>query len=185
MRAADDADFSNFVAASSRRLLRTAYLITDDLAEAEALLQIALAQAYRRWPSIRRKDVPAAHVRRMLVRAVIGAGRRPDFPAVAPTAAVPPAEGQLPDPRSDRLPSRAALLSCIRKLPVAQRAVLVLRYFDDLTEADTARALGCAIGAVRSEHATAIMRLCELVPGDADDASDTQLGEEHEHEARR
>ncbi len=53
MRAADDADFSSFVAASSRRLLRGAYLITGDLAEAEDLLQTALERAYRRWPSIR------------------------------------------------------------------------------------------------------------------------------------
>jgi len=60
MRAADDADFSNFVAASSGRLLRSAYLITGHLAEAEDLLQTALERAYRRWPSIRQKDVPEA-----------------------------------------------------------------------------------------------------------------------------
>ena len=58
MRAADDADLSLFVEASSRRLLRSAYLMTGELAEAEDLLQTALERAYRRWPVIRRKDVP-------------------------------------------------------------------------------------------------------------------------------
>jgi RNA polymerase sigma-70 factor (sigma-E family) len=165
MRPADDADFSAFVAASARRLLRGAYLITGDLAEAEDLLQSALERAYRRWPSIRQKDVPEAYVRKIIVTAAIDAGRRRKF------ASAPLDEEQLPglpDAAVERLPARAALLSCVRELPTGQRAVLVLRYFYDLTEAETARVLGCSVGTVKSQHARAMARLRELVPRQPD-----------------
>jgi len=165
MRAADDADFSSFVAASSRRLLRGAYLITGDLAEAEDLLQTALERAYRRWPSIRQKDVPEAYVRKIIVTTAINAGRRRKF------TSAPLDERQLPglaDQAMESLPGRAALLSCVRELPAGQRAVLVLRYFDDLTEAETARILGCSVGTVKSQHARAMARLRELVADQPD-----------------
>jgi RNA polymerase sigma-70 factor (sigma-E family) len=165
MRPADDADFSVFVAASGRRLLRSAYLITGDLAEAEDLLQSALERAYRRWPSIRRKDVPEAYVRKIIATAAVDTGRRRKF------AWAPLDEQQLPgvpDAAVESLPGRAALLSCVRELPPGQRAVLVLRYFDDLTEAETARVLGCTVGTVKSQHARAMARLRELVPHQPD-----------------
>jgi RNA polymerase sigma-70 factor (sigma-E family) len=162
MRPADDADFSVFVAASSRRLLRSAYLITGDLTEAEDLLQTALERAYRQWPSIRRKDLPEAYVRRILVTTAINGQRRRKL------SRTPLDEELLPgrlDPAVEAVPGRAALLACVRELPAGQRAVLVLRYFDDLTEAETARALGCSVGTVKSQHARALARLRELVPG--------------------
>jgi RNA polymerase sigma-70 factor (sigma-E family) len=165
MRPADDVDFSAFVEASARRLLRGAYLITGDLAEAEDLLQSALERAYRRWPSIRQKDVPEAYVRKIIVTAAIDAGRRRKL------ASTPLDEDQLPglpDAAVESLPARAALLSCVRSLPPGQRAVLVLRYFDDLTEAETARVLGCSVGTVKSQHARAMARLRQLVPQQPD-----------------
>jgi DNA-directed RNA polymerase specialized sigma24 family protein len=112
MRATDDADFSSFVAASSRRLLRGAYLITGDLAEAEDLLQTALERAYRRWPSIRRKEVPEAYVRKIVVTTAINAGRRRKF------MSTPLDEQQLPglsDQAMESLPGRAALLGCVTR----------------------------------------------------------------------
>ncbi len=160
MRADDDADFAAFVAASARRLLRSAYLITGDRTEAEDLLQTALERAYRRWPSIRQKDVPEAYVRKIIVTAAVDTARRRTL------RRAPLDEEQLPglpDPAVEGIPGRAALLSCVRELPAGQRAVLVLRYFDDLTEADTARALGCSIGTVKSQHARAMARLRDLV----------------------
>lgn len=165
MRAADDADFSSFVAASSRRLLRGAYLITGDLAEAEDLLQTALERAYRRWPSIRRKDVPEAYVRKILVTTAVDIARRRRL------GSAPLDEARLPgvlDAAVEGMPVRAALLGCVRELPVGQRAVLVLRYFDDLTEAETARVLGCTVGTVKSQHARAMARLRELVADQPD-----------------
>jgi RNA polymerase sigma-70 factor (sigma-E family) len=165
MRAADDADFSLFVEASSRRLLRSAYLMTGELAEAEDLLQTALERAYRRWPAIRRKDVPEAYVRRILVTTAINGRRRRQLSSSPLDEALLP--GRL-DPAVEGLPGRAALLACVRELPAGQRAVLVLRYFDDLTEAETARVLGCSIGTVKSQHARALARLRELIRGQLD-----------------
>jgi RNA polymerase sigma-70 factor (sigma-E family) len=165
MRAADDADFSAFVAASSRRLLRSAYLITGQLAEAEDLLQTALERAYRRWPSIRQKDVPEAYVRKMIVTSAIDAGRQRRF------SSAPLEEAYLegwPDAQVEGLAARYALLASVRELPAGQRAVLVLRYFDDLTEAETARVLGCTVGTVKSQHARAMARLRQLVPQQPD-----------------
>jgi RNA polymerase sigma-70 factor (sigma-E family) len=165
MRAADDADFTTFVGASSRRLLRSAYLITGDLAEAEDLLQTALERAYQRWHWIQQKDTPEAYVRRILFTSAVNAARRPKL------RSAPLREEQMPgllDPAVENVPGRAALLNCVRELPAGQRAVLVLRYFDDLTEAETARALGCSVGTVKSQHARAIARLRELVPRQQD-----------------
>jgi len=161
MRPVDEADFTAFVAGSSRRLLRGAYLITGDLDEAQDLLQTALERAYRRWPSVRRSEVPEAYVRRILVNLATDRWRVRRVKTVA-------LDEDLLPPREDRevegVPARSALLACVRQLPVGQRAVLVLRYFDDLTEAETARVLGCSVGNVKSQHARAMARLRELVP---------------------
>jgi RNA polymerase sigma-70 factor (sigma-E family) len=163
MRASDEDDFTAFVDASSRRLLRSAFLITGDITDAEDLLQTTLEKAYRRWPSIRRTDIPEAYVRKMLVTAAVD-GRRKRRVRSAPldAEALP---GQL-DPSVEGLAGRTALLACVRELPAGQRAVLVLRYFDDLTEAETARELGCSIGTVKSQHARAMARLRDLVGND-------------------
>lgn len=165
MRAADDADFTAFVAASSRRLLRGAYLITGDLAEAEDLLQTALERAYRRWPSIRRTEVPEAYVRKIVVTSAINGARRRKVSCSPLDGAEPPG---VPDREVEGTASRLALLALVRQLPAGQRAVLVLRYFDDLTEAETARLLGCTVGTVKSQHARAMARLRELVTGQPD-----------------
>ena len=183
MRAADDADFSNFVAASSRQLLRTAYLIADDLTVAEGLLQAVLDRACQRWPSVRRKNGAQAYVHKLLVRAAVEAGRQHGPHGAPPAADRLP---DVPDPGLGGLQRRAALLSCVRQLPADQRAVLVLRYFDGLTEPAAAQALGCSVRTVRSRHARAMARLNELVPGRTDGANaDSRTGGEHEREARR
>jgi RNA polymerase sigma-70 factor (sigma-E family) len=163
MRVADDKDFTAFVDASSRRLLRSAYLITGDFAEAEDLLQTALEKAYRRWPRIRRTDVPEAYVRRILATTAIDAARRHQFTTAPLSAESLP--GRL-DPAVESVAGRSVLLAHVRRLPASQRAVLVLRYFDDLTEAETARVLGCTVGTVKSHHARAMARLRDLVDND-------------------
>ncbi|HEY2507610.1 MAG TPA: SigE family RNA polymerase sigma factor [Streptosporangiaceae bacterium] len=165
MRAGDDAEFSAFVAASARRLLRGAYLITGDLAEAEDLLQTALERAYRRWSSIRWRAAREAYVRKIIVTAAVDAARRHRAPSTPLDEELLPGQ---PDVALERIPGRAALLQLVRELPAGQRAVLVLRYFDDLTEVETARALGCSVGTVKSQHARAMARLRELVPDEAD-----------------
>jgi RNA polymerase sigma-70 factor (sigma-E family) len=160
--ASDEDDFTDFVAASSRRLLRTAYLLTGDEQAAQDLLQTALERTYRRWGRVRRSDLPEAYVRRMIVNAATDAwriGHRRQL--------VEFDEAQFPEPQDaavDGMLSREALLACVRELPAGQRAVLVLRYFDDLTEAETARILGCSVGTVKSQHARAIARLRQRLP---------------------
>jgi RNA polymerase sigma-70 factor (sigma-E family) len=162
MRRDDDADFTVFVAASSRRLLRTAFLITGDSDSAQDLLQTALERTYLRWGHIRRRELPEAYVRRVMVNAAIDSWR-----ATRALRTVRLDESQLPalaDPTLDGVAARDALLACVRELPVRQRAVLVLRYFDDLSETETARVLGCSVGTVKSQHARALARLRELLP---------------------
>ena len=161
MRPVDEADFTAFVAGSSRRLLRGAYLITGDLDEAQDLLQAALERAYRRWPAVRRSEVPEAYVRRILVNLAVDRWRVRRVKTVALDEDLLPG---LEDREVEGVPARSALLACVRQLPVGQRAVLVLRYFNDLTEAETARVLGCSVGNVKSQHARAMARLRELVP---------------------
>jgi RNA polymerase sigma-70 factor (sigma-E family) len=159
MRSAADTDFAAFVAASSRRLLRTAYLITGDLDAAEDLLQTALERTYRRWTA---REPPEAYVHRVLVNAATDAWRRQHR-----LKTVELVDSEIParaDASLEGLPVREALLACVRQLPVGQRAILVLRYFDDLTEGDTARVLGCSVGTVKSQHARAMARLRQLLP---------------------
>jgi RNA polymerase sigma-70 factor (sigma-E family) len=165
VRAADDAEFTAFVGAASRRLLRSAYLITGDLAEAEDLLQTALERAYRRWHWVRQKDLPEAYVRRILFTSAVDAARGRKLSSGPLVEELLPGE---PDPAIEGVSGRAALLNCVRALPGGQRAVLVLRYFDDLTEAETARTLGCSVGTVKSQHARAMARLRELIPQQQD-----------------
>ena len=162
MRSADVEDFSLFVAASSRRLLRSAYLLTGDLGAAEDLVQLALEKAYRRWPRIQRAEAPEAYVHRIMTNAATDGWRRSrrfKFVVLDEARLLPELDVDL-----ERLPTRDLLLAAVRQLPVGQRAVLVLRYFDDLTEAETARVLGCSVGTVKSQHARAMARLRALLP---------------------
>ena len=102
--------------------------------------------------------MPEACVRKIIVTAAIDAGRRRTLRRAPLDEDQLPA---LPDPAVEGIAGRAALLSCVRELPAGQRAILVLRYFDDLTE--TARVLGCSVGTVKSQHARAMARLRTLV----------------------
>lgn len=161
MRRELDAEFTMFVAASSRRLLRSAYLISGDMAAAEDLLQTALERAYRRWSLVRQREVPEAYVHRIMVNSAtdLWRRRRRIRRAELDESALP----ARPDPAIEGVPERDDLLACVRELPVGQRAVLVLRYFDDLTEAETAGVLGCSVGTVKSQHARAMARLRQLL----------------------
>ncbi len=161
MGQARDEEFAAFVAAASRRLLRSAYLITGDPDAAQDLLQTALERTYRRWEHLRRHDDAAAYVRRVLVTAATDAWRRRS--RAGPLPLDQSAVLGAPDAAIDAVAARDELLACVRVLPAGQRAVLVLRYLGDLTEAETARVLGCSVGTVKSQHARAIARLRQLL----------------------
>jgi RNA polymerase sigma-70 factor (sigma-E family) len=149
--------FAEFVRAHSSRLQRTAWLLTGDWALAEDLVQTALAATWLHWHTLTRPDAPQLYVRRVMIttflrwqrrrwRAEITSDLADERPALAADAYT----------RSDL---RQSLQRALAALPPRQRAVLTLRYFVDLSEADTADALRCSVGAVKSHTAKAIANL--------------------------
>jgi RNA polymerase sigma-70 factor (sigma-E family) len=157
------ADFEEFVVARRDALLRTAYLLTGDHHDAEDLVQSALVKVVPKWGRI--KDRPESYVRQVLARESVSRWRGRRWREVT-TDAVP--EGTHHD-SADRI----ALLEDLRKLSPRQRAVLVLRYFDDLTEADTAKALGISVGTVKSHVRDALTRLRNQQSGEEQSAATT------------
>jgi RNA polymerase sigma-70 factor (ECF subfamily) len=148
VRGADEEEFRRFVAARSRALLRTAYLLTGSQAGAEDLLQTALGKTYRVWSRLESPAAYEAYVRTTLVRTAANwwRRRRRDAELLAALGATAVASST-DDPLEDRDEMWRQLLL----LPVRQRAVLVLRYYEGLSEAEIARMLGCATGTVKSQ----------------------------------
>ena len=142
--------FEEYVAARRSALLRTAYLLTGHREDAEDLVQVALVKAVPHWARI--AGDPEPYVRKILARESISRWRRRRWREVH-TDAVP--EGAVEGPGDDRLVLRAALAG----LAPRQRAVIVLRYYEDLTEAETARVLGISVGTVKSQARDALARL--------------------------
>ncbi|MEQ6899796.1 SigE family RNA polymerase sigma factor [Nocardioides sp. YIM 152588] len=147
-------DFESFVAARSQALLRTAYLLTRDHALAEDLLQTALSKAWFSWHRI--ETHPEPYVRRILVTTYASwRGRR--WNGERPTEVLPET--------ADRADGAAAvvdrhdLAGALARLPRRQRAVVVLRFFEDLSVAETADALGCSTGTVKSQLHKALAHL--------------------------
>ncbi len=149
----DDAAFRDFVIRQRTRLLRTAYLLTGHRHDAEDLVQTALIKAVPHWHRI--SGDPEAYVRRILVRENISRWRGRRWREVV---VEDPGEVGLHD---EDVTGRIALHRALAQLPPRQRAVLVLRYFDDLSEAETARAIGCSVGTVKSTTSRALARLRE------------------------
>jgi RNA polymerase sigma-70 factor (sigma-E family) len=153
-----EVSFEEFVYARSGSLLRTALLLTgQNRAEAEDLLQLALERAYRHWPRVCRSGEPERYVRGILANASADRWRRLARRAERPLPAAG-ADPALPD-HSAAVADRDYLLRALAALPPRQRAVLVLRYFDDLSEAETADMLGCSLGTVKSQAARGLARL--------------------------
>ena len=147
---ADEAGFDVFVATRTQALLRTAYLLVQDERLAEDLLQTALTKAWFAWRRI--EGEPEAYVRRILVTTSASWWRR-KWTRETPTADLP-----------ERVSSEAShdwqdLWDAIGNLPGRQRAVVVLRYLEDRSEAETARLLDCSIGTVKSQCAKALAKL--------------------------
>jgi RNA polymerase sigma-70 factor (sigma-E family) len=143
--------FAAYVAGRRRALLRAAWLLTGDWHLAEDLVQTSLAKTYLAW---QRMDSPDAYVRRVMVTTYVTWWRR-RWHGEQPTADLP--ETAMP-PGAD-YGVRQQVYAVLRELPRRQRAVVVLRYFEDLTETETAAALGCSVGTVKSQNARAMARL--------------------------
>ncbi len=153
---ADGDDFAKFVDQRQRALLRSAWLLTGDWALAEDLVQTALARTWLRWARVRRRDDPEIYVRRVLVSTWVNWSRR-KWRGERPREELP--DGPAPGDLAAEAVARVAVRGALGALTDRQRAVLVLRVFDDLTEAQTAQILGCAIGTVKSTMSQALARL--------------------------
>ncbi|GAB3945389.1 SigE family RNA polymerase sigma factor [Kribbella albertanoniae] len=142
--------FDAFVAARSGRLLRTAYLLTHDHALAEDLVQTALAKAWFAWNRIE-GDNPEPYVRKIMVNTYASWWRR-RWTHEIPSDELPESSAAGPEYQGD-------LWEALQRLPRRQRAVIVLRYYEDLTEAETARLLGTSVGTVKSQASKAVAKL--------------------------
>jgi len=148
------ADFEEFVVARRHALLRTAYLICGDRDLAEDLFQNAMARLLVHWPRVS-GGAPEAYARRILVNSTINWRQRLRAREVS-VAAVPDSAGA---DFTVAHAERDEMWQALARLPRRQRAVLVLRYYEDLTESQTAALLGCSLGTVKSQHSKALASL--------------------------
>ena len=156
-------EFEQFVAEVSDPLLRSAYLMVWDLPEAEDLVQEALERVARLWPRVRSMRHPRAYARTVLVHLVIDGTTRRARRRAELGAAREDETGDRQDlasgDRTDQVDDHVGLTRALARLPLRQRAVLVLRFWDDLTEAEVARVLGMPVGTVKSATSRALAAL--------------------------
>jgi RNA polymerase sigma-70 factor (ECF subfamily) len=173
---ARDAAFTAFVRNSSQSLARTAFFLTGDRHLAEDLVQTALAQTYVHWHRVRDVEQVEAYARRVLVNANAAWWRRRSAAEVpvdtTPDVAI--ADG------TAAFAEREPLVRALRELPARQRAALVLRYFEDRSERETAEIMGCTTGSVKRHTSRGLDRLRALLgetagaalrPGDVGEAT--------------
>jgi RNA polymerase sigma-70 factor (sigma-E family) len=153
----DTSAFCEFVEARSHALLRTAYLMVGDHQLAQDLLQEALIKTLIAWPRLRDPAKVDAYARRTVVTTAITWRRRRSFHE-RPVEFLPETSG--PD-QMNVLAIHEVLIGHLRGLPPRQRAAIVLRYYEDLTEAQTAEIMGCSVGAVKSHVSIGLGRLRE------------------------
>lgn len=151
-----EADFAAFFAATWPRLFRTTYGVTGDRHLTEDALQSAFARAWRSWARVSAADDRLAYVRRMAINEALNRLRRASTRREGVVASVPDA-GQ-PDGSAVVL-DREATWQAVLALPPRQRAVVVLRYYEDLTEREIADVLGCRPGTVKSQASAALATL--------------------------
>jgi RNA polymerase sigma-70 factor (sigma-E family) len=148
----EPAGFHDFVVVRQRALLRTAWLLTNDQHLAEDLVQAALERVWPRWERIVGDGDPYGYVRKVLVNTYASWWRR-KWHGEHPT-------GELPERSVDGAAGEPTdLWAAMARLPRRQRAVVVLRYFEDLTEAQAAEVLGCSVGTVKSQTSKALAKL--------------------------
>ena len=148
--------FRDYVAARQRALLRTARMLTGDEQLAEDLVQTTLERVWPHWQRVTRDRDPDAYVRRVMVNTYSSWWRR-KWRGEQPTSDLP--EITTPDDDFARADLTDALRRLLPTLTPRQRAVLVLRYYEDLTETATAEVLGCSVGTVKSQTSKALARL--------------------------
>jgi len=157
----DEAAFADYVTAQSRRLRDFAYLLCGDWHAAEDAVQTALARLFVAWRNVRDRSDLNPYVRRIIVHLIVDRSRRAWFRREA-SWAHPPEATLVRDP-ADATSERMAVLAALAKVPPRQRAVLVLRYWEDQSVPETAEALRCSEGTVKSQAARGLQTLRELL----------------------
>jgi len=175
--------FREYVAARRQGLLATAYVLTGSQHGAEDLVQATLVKVWPRWNRVAEDGDPDAYVRKALLNTFLSWRRRDgrEIPSDDIASLPPPRAGLGPDSDSDSgsgsvsgaagngmtgVLDRIVVRDLLRALPRRQRAVVVLRYFADLTEAQIAEAMGCSVGTVKSQHAKALTTLRRHTPAE-------------------
>ncbi|MGH3504730.1 MAG: SigE family RNA polymerase sigma factor [Nocardioidaceae bacterium] len=159
--------FDEFVAARSFALWRSAWLLTGDAQRAEDLVQAALAKVWPHWSRVSGRGSPEAYLRRVLFTTYVAWWHR-RWNGEVPTAQLP--EGAGAD-EAATVAVRRDVLAALQQLPRGQRAVVVLRYFEDLSEAEAAEVLGCSVGTIKSQAHKALAALRtspRLNPGESE-----------------
>ena len=151
----DDPGFRDYVTARSRSLLRTAYLLTGNRADAEDLVQAALAKTYLAWDRIEDRGALDGYVRRAMVNTHISWWRRRRLEEY-PTDEIP---DQAVADHAGSSDLQDTLRRAVDRLPQRMRAAVVLRYFEDMTEAEVASVLGVSLGTVKSTVSRAVAKL--------------------------
>lgn len=164
-----DEDFSSYVAARQQALLRTAYVLTGELQSAEDLLQTALAKAYLSWGKLRDPRAADGYVRTIMVNEHTSWWRRAwrrreqstdDLPEPRPDGGSAAAGFGIASVDQTQLAGeRDAMWTLVQSLPPKQKAAVVLRFYEDLSEAETARILGVSVGTVKSQTSRALASL--------------------------
>jgi RNA polymerase sigma-70 factor (sigma-E family) len=166
-----DGDFTEFVEASWAGLYRTAFMLLGDRGLAEDLAQTALTKTYTAWTRIDDRSAARAYAQRTLVNTASSWFRRKGWRNERPTLDLPEAL------HAHNVGARLEVMDALAQLPPRQRAVIVLRYYEDLPVAETADALGCSTGTVKSQTFEALAKL-RILLGDAElsDALETDRG---------
>lgn len=159
-------EFADFALSRGGALHRAAFLIVGDAQLAQDLVQEALTKTYVAWPRLRDPRNAEAYCRKAITTTAISWFRRKGWHNERPTGRLPD-DGRIPGHES-RFAEHDAIWTALLGLPPRQRAALVLRYYEDLTEAQTAEALGCAVGTVKSQVSAALAKLRDALGDDVE-----------------
>jgi len=164
--------YEEFVAARLPALVRYAAVLTGDREQARDIVQTVLARAFAKWSRIHRTERPEAYVHRMVTNEFLN-GRRGRRPRLVELGALTGRDAPTVPDHAERLSERSDLWQRLQALPPRQRAVVVLRYYEDFTDLEIAAVLGCTTGTVRGYAARALAALrIELVPVETTSESD-------------
>lgn len=163
----DRSEFAEFALARAGALHRAAYLMVGDPQLAQDLVQEALTKTYVAWPRLRDPRNAEAYCRKAITTTAIGWFRRKGWGNERPTEHLPERTSRVIGPEAS-VTERDDVWQALLELPPRQRAALVLRFYEDLTESQTAQAMGCAVGTVKSQVSAALSKLRERLGDDVE-----------------